>query len=287
MSIRSRAERARQLADVLRQQVTAGAFDSGPLPDERSLGRDFDASRNAVREALGLLRAEGLLSRRQGVGTTVNRPKFGHGLDRLAGLAETLTGYGTIDNEIRAAHLVRRPPTAVAERLELAPGAAAVYLERLRRLDGLPLSLDTTYLTEDVGTPLLAEDLAGRDVFALIEETTGRPLGRAEVAVHAVNADPDTAELLEIPPGSAIFAIERLTRLADGRPVDAETLHIRADRLTLRATLHRPPATRVDGPGEVGSSSRWYYWLARAWPPGSASRRSAPAACWPPSDCSR
>jgi GntR family transcriptional regulator len=36
-----------------------------------------------------------------------------------------------------------------------------------------------------------------------------------------------------------VFAIERLTRLADGRPVDLESMHIRADRLTLQATLHR------------------------------------------------
>ena len=78
-------------------------------------------------------------------------------------------------------------------------------------------------------------------MFVLIEQLTGRHLGTAEVAVHAVIADPDTARLLQIPPRSAIFAIERLTRLDDGRPVDAESMHIRADRLTLRATLRRTP----------------------------------------------
>jgi GntR family transcriptional regulator len=57
-----------------------------------------------------------------------------------------------------------------------------------------------------------------------------------------VIADPDTASLLQIPVGAAVFAIERLTRLNDGRPVDAESMHIRADRLTLQATLLR----RVD-----------------------------------------
>ena len=67
----------------------------------------------------------------------------------------------------------------------------------------------------------------------------------AEITVHAVTADPDTAGLLEIPAGAAVFAIDRLTRLADGRPVDAESLRVRADRLALHARLHRgavPPA---------------------------------------------
>lgn len=236
-----RAERARQVADVLRQQITAGVFPDGALPDERLLGQRLAASRNAVREALALLRDEGLIVRRRGIGTTVVTPKYGHGLDRLTGLAETLTGYGTVTNEVRAARAVAHPPGVIAERLQLAEGDEAVHLERLRRLGGHPLSVDTTWLTPDIGRPLLDCDLENRDVFALIEETSGSPLGEAELTVHAVSADADTAKLLEVPEGAAVFAIDRLTRLADGRPVDAETLRVRADRLALHALLHRNP----------------------------------------------
>lgn len=238
-SSRPRAERARRLADALRGQIAAGAFPDGVIPDEQALAARFAASRNSVREALGLLGEEGLIRRRRGVGTTVVAPKYGHGLDRLAGLAETLTGHGTVTNEVRVAEVVSDPPAGMAERLALPAGAPAVHIERLRRLDGLPLSLDDTYLPADVGRGVLDGDLAGRDVFVLIEETTGHALGRADVAVHAVAADRATARLLDVPPGAAIFRIDRLTRLADGRPIDAETLRIRADRMTLTATLHR------------------------------------------------
>jgi GntR family transcriptional regulator len=241
VSSRPRAERARQVADVVRQQITSGRFDQGVLPDELSLGRQLGASRNAVREALGLLRQEGLITRRPGVGTTVVSAKYGHGLDRLAGLAEMLTGYGTVTNEIRAAGAVAQLPAAIAERLEVPPEAGGVYLERLRMLQGAPLSLDTTYLTADVGQRILSEDVAGTDVFELIERTAGVRLERAEVAVHAITADPDTAALLRIPVGAAVFAIERCTYLAGGRPVDVESLRIRGDRMALHATLHRTP----------------------------------------------
>lgn len=245
-SARPRAERARHAADALRQQITAGRFDSGTLPDERSLGREFGASRNAVREALALLRREGLITRRPGVGTAVVTPKYGHGLDRLAGLAETLTGHGAVSNEVRVADLVPRLPAAIAERLAVHPATGGAHLERLRWLNGLPLSLDTTYLTADVGAGVLDGDLAGRDVFGLIEETTGGLLGRAEVAVHAVTAEPDTAALLRIPEGAPLFAIERRTRMSDGRPVDVESLRIRADRMALHANLHRGQLAGAD-----------------------------------------
>ncbi|WP_053206708.1 GntR family transcriptional regulator [Jiangella muralis] len=239
--MRPRAERARQVADLLRQQITAGAYPGGLLPDEGTLGRRLGASRNAVREGLGLLRGEGLITRRPGVGTTVVAAKLGHGLDRLAGLAETLAGHGTVTNEVRVAAAVAAP-AAVADRLQVEPGDGVVRIERLRRLDDQPLSLDTSYLVADLGRRVLDADLVHRDLFAVIEEVAGTRLGRAEVAVHAVNADADTARLLDIPAGAAVFAIERNTSLPDGRVVDVESIRIRADRLTLRATMYRGPA---------------------------------------------
>jgi GntR family transcriptional regulator len=245
VSSRPRAERARRVADALRQHISSGVFSDGVLPDERTLAEQLDASRNVVREALSLLRGEGLITRRRGVGTAVVTPRYGHGLDRLAGLAETLAGHGTVTNEILVAETVAEPPAAVVDQLHLETGAVAVHIERVRRVDGVPVSLDSTYLTADIGRGVLRGDLETRDVFALIEETIGCPLGRAEIEVRAGNADPKTAALLDIPEGTAIFIIDRITRLSDGRAVDVELLQIRADRMTLRATLYR--GLRRDG----------------------------------------
>lgn len=239
VSSRPRAERARRVADALRQRISSGSFADGVLPDERALAEQLGASRNAVREALGLLRDEGLVTRRRGVGTVVVTPTYGHGLDRLAGLAETLAGHGTVVNEVLVAEPVADPPAAVVERLGLDVGASAVHVERVRRADGVPVSVDSTYLTADIGRGVLRADLETRDIFAVIEETTGAPLGRAEIEVRAANADPETAALLDVRAGAAIFLIDRLTRLSDGTPVDVELLRIRADRMTLRATLYR------------------------------------------------
>lgn len=83
-------------------------------------------------------------------------------------------------------------------------------------------------------------------MFTLIEEHTGCPLERAEVTVHAVAADTDTAALLQIPVSAAVFAIERRTRLCGGRAVDVESMRIRADRMTLHTTLHRGHLTSSD-----------------------------------------
>ena len=234
---RRRADQARQIADVLRHQILAGAF-TGQLPGEARLCHEFEASRNTVREALGLLSAEGLVDRLPGVGTTVTTEKYSHGLHRLAGLAETLHEHGEVTNEVRALSVIR-PPATVAQRLRVPADEPVVYLERLRRLDGEPVSLDLTYLPHDIGIPLLSADLAHNDVFVLIEQTTGQRLGAADISVEAVNADPHCAALLEVPDRAALLMIERVSHLADGRPVDLEWIRFRGDRLTLRTQLLR------------------------------------------------
>ncbi|TDD67065.1 GntR family transcriptional regulator [Actinomadura rubrisoli] len=235
---RLRADRARQVADVLRRQVLYGEFRSGTLPAEAELVRDFGASRNTVRVALDLLRAEGLVERCPGVGTVVVAEKYPHGLERLLGLAETLREHGEVANEVRTTGLIT-PSREISSRLRLPDGEPVVYIERVRRLNGTPLSLDLTYVSRDLGEPLLAEDLAHNDVFVLLERIAGQPLGRADVTLEAVNADPHSAATLDAPRGTALLMLERLTHLADGRPVDLEFIRFRGDRITMSGSMSR------------------------------------------------
>jgi GntR family transcriptional regulator len=234
---RPRADQARLVADVLRHQIHAGGHPDG-LPTEADLAVEFFVSRNTVREALATLKDEGIIDRGPRVGTHVAIRKYDHGLDALVGLKETFKGYGDIRNEVRAALTVTAPPS-VANRLRLNPGEPVLFIERLRYLGDLPLSLDMTYLAPDIGAAVIEHPLETNDVFALIEQVTGQRLGTAALAVEAVPADAHSAAILQVPDGAAVLLLERLTHLDDGRPVDLEYIRMRGDRITLRGNLLR------------------------------------------------
>jgi GntR family transcriptional regulator len=234
---RPRADQARLVADVLRHQIHAGGYGDG-LPGEADLAEEFFVSRNTVREALATLKDEGLIDRGPRTGTHVAIRKYDHGLDALVGLKETFKGYGEIRNEVRAIMTVSAPPS-VANKLKLSPGEPVVFVERLRYLGDLPLSLDMTYLVEDIGEQVIEHSLETNDVFALIEQVTGRRLGSAGLAVEAVPADPHSAAILQVPDSASLLLLERLTHLDDGRPVDLEYIRMRGDRITLRGNLVR------------------------------------------------
>ena len=239
-----RSAPARRIRDILRARIRSGVYGDRPLPSESQLAADFGTSRNIVRDALALLRDERVVDRVPGAGTFVVSKPAVQGLDRLRGLAETFeTSTVAITNRVLLAEIVPATPI-VAERLELEPGTPVVSLERIRYLDGEPLSLDASYLTADVGGPLLEMDLAGRDVFGLVEAEIGLPLGSAALSIEAVAADPTVADLLAVRAGSPLLLVERLTYTDSGRPVDLEYLRYRGDRFTLFGRLNRIPIER-------------------------------------------
>lgn len=70
------ADRAvyRQLADILRAQIESGELAAGEmLPSETRLIDIYDVGRNSVRQALALLRGEGLITMTPRVGAHVRR----------------------------------------------------------------------------------------------------------------------------------------------------------------------------------------------------------------------
>src|SRR4051812_20740840 len=62
----------RQLADLLRAQIAEGELAPGSqLPSETTLAQTHGLARPAVRQAIALLRAEGLVTTSRGYGTRV------------------------------------------------------------------------------------------------------------------------------------------------------------------------------------------------------------------------
>lgn len=242
--IGSRADAARWVRDTLRMQIMEQANGALPvsnksLPAEDLLADTFGVSRNVVREALDLLRREGLVERIPGVGTLLTGAKMCQRLDQLEGLSESLVGYHvSVDNRVLAGREV--PANALlAQMLGVEEGSDVVFVERLRMVDGVPFSLDDSYVRTEVAQALLGADLFSKDLFAVLEELQHTSLGWAEVKTEAVAADESTAELLQVPAGSPLLLVQRMIYLNDGTPFDLEVIRYRGDRFYLCSTLQR------------------------------------------------
>ncbi|MEQ8637368.1 GntR family transcriptional regulator [Gimesia maris] len=93
----SRAKYER-IQDHLKKQILEGSLPPGTaLPSEQQLATLFESARSTIRQAMGMLEREGLVSRVQGKGTFVHenaRQRLASGLDILAlVIPEVLSGY--------------------------------------------------------------------------------------------------------------------------------------------------------------------------------------------------
>jgi GntR family transcriptional regulator len=227
----------------LRTRILDGTYASlSQIPSEREIGGEFGASRITVRHALGDLQREGLIYTQQGKGSFVSRPRARQDVTNLMGFAESMVPMGyEVLNQLLDLKFVQ-PEHPIAERLRLSDGARAAQIRRLRLLDREPVSLEITYVPEEIGRRLAQSDLVTRDIFLILENDCDTPLGHADLTIDATLADRDLAQALRVEEGAAIMRIERLTHDRNRQPIDFEYLYFRADTFQYRLVINRHPA---------------------------------------------
>ena len=145
-----------QVSADIRRRVADGAFGEG-FPGEIALTEQYDVSRHTIREALRVLRDEGLLRSERGRGTTIEQNSYSQNLGTLYSLFRTIEDQGvTQRSEVRRLNTTTN--ASVAANLQLAANDELVVLERIRFADDEPLAVDTAWLPKDVAAPLLKAD---------------------------------------------------------------------------------------------------------------------------------
>ena len=234
-----KTDAGRRVGDLLRAELLAGRFGREALPVEGWLIASFHASRNVVREALDLLRREGLVERKQGAGTLVVSQKTLHTFDRLHSVADSFApevpppAFDVIDAELYPA------PPSVIHNLRLEPGDDAFYLERRMSINGEPFSLRASWMPPAAAPVLLNTDLTEYHFYDLVERHLGVEINRqkARVRVEAAAADGTIAPLLGIAPYAPLILIQRVTNTVDGRPIEFGFTRCRGDRVALETDM--------------------------------------------------
>ncbi|WP_118179986.1 GntR family transcriptional regulator [Paraburkholderia phosphatilytica] len=231
-----------QIKAALRAAVLDGTYPAhSQMPSESELCAMFGVSRITVRQALGDLQKEGLVFRLHGKGTFVSKPKAFQNVSALQGFAEAMTSMGhEIVNRLTRFRTAKAD-SRVAAKLGLEAEALVTEIQRVRLLNREPVSLESTWLPEAIGKRLANADLATRDIFLILENDCGVPLGHADLAIDAVLADETVAHALSIDEGSPVLRIERLTHDAAGAPIDYEHLYFRGDAFQYRLRIDRQP----------------------------------------------
>ncbi|MEU5436940.1 GntR family transcriptional regulator [Streptomyces sp. NPDC020719] len=213
----------RKVAGDLRAAITAGEYGSGArLPAEDELARTYGVSRGTIRQALGALRADGLVTSRRGARRVV---LGGTGGARLQSFEElrSFARWARSLGEVPGGRTVSVDPGEASEeeayQLRLPLGERVFRVLRVRTLSGAPVMVERTTYPERVGELVLAMDprLASH---ADELEAHGVLFVDAHHTIDVVPADAADAELLGCPAGEALLRERRRSTDPAGLPLE-------------------------------------------------------------------
>lgn len=222
-----------QIADQLRSAVQSGEFAAGvAVPSEARLMEHYGVARMTVRQAVQVLKAEGVLVAHHGLGVFVrekppvrrlaadrfSRAKREQGQAAFAAETAAASRSGSVDR-LRVSTAV--PSADTRARLNLGPRARVVVRDRRYLTDGKPVETAVSYIPASIAqkSRIAEPDTGPGGIYARLEEM-GHPLGHFTEEIDVRMPTPDEAAALDLGPGVPIIHLVRVAYDVKNTPLE-------------------------------------------------------------------
>jgi GntR family transcriptional regulator len=207
-----------KIEQTLRARIATLDPDS-PLPSDAQLCEEFGVSRMTARNAVLRLVQEGLIYRLPGKGTYV----AGSGAHRKASNLITFSREMRRRGREPSSRLLERELRPASEfeerRLQLPEGSSVVSIRRIRLADNEPVAIERAVLPPAAGDAVLAADLEEGSLHEALV-AGGLVPTRGHATIGSEPAEPDEANLLDVPSGWPLLVERRLILDQQGTPLE-------------------------------------------------------------------
>lgn len=205
------------------------------LPAERDLAVRLGVSRQTLRGVVDEMVREGKLRRRHGSGTYVADPKVSGPLT-MTSFSEDMRQRGMEPSSKALSFETIDAGARLGSRLQLSPAAPVWAIQRLRMADGEPMAIESLYLSKEL-LPGLEQSVLESGSFYELLGSRGIEIASGTQTIEATVVSEEEAPVLDIPVYAPALLFERLSRTADGVPVEFVRSVYRGDRYQLMTEL--------------------------------------------------
>jgi GntR family transcriptional regulator len=225
---------------LLQEALTVGQFPAGTrLPGERTLASQLGVSRATLRQVLTALADAGRIHRSPQRGWFVAERKLVHEPNRLRGFTEVARESG-LEARARIVRVARRLPTLIeAEPLGITPTQEVIELDRLRELDGSPVSVEYSCISAARVPGLESIELTDCSLYEILRENYGIVAARCDYELQAEPAGRRDGELLGVSEGTPVLVGYQMTYDQHERCFDIGKQVYRGDAYRFKASLRR------------------------------------------------
>lgn len=220
-----------QAEKLLRELIESDEYRSGKfLPKEVDLSRQLNISRNTLRQAITKLVGEGLLVRKKGVGTKVNRKGISVGVKNWMSFSQEMKMHGIKVRNYELHMSFRECSPEIAAFFGLDEGAKCLVLERLRGNSDNPFVYFVSYFNPQL--PLDGGEDFNKPLYEMLEQDKGIIVKTSIEEISASLAGDLMARKLGISPSDAILIRKRMVLDDKDVPVEYNIGYYRSDSFT-------------------------------------------------------
>ncbi|WP_030193128.1 GntR family transcriptional regulator [Streptomyces sp. NRRL S-87] len=230
-----------QVSQSLRASILGRTPDASlRLPTEEQLAEHYGVSVLTMRQALKELESEGLISRHRRRGTFIEPGAQRGAPVRLLGSVDAIVAQQSGERTAVLGCAAGPVPGELAE--YFGDAGEVVTYRRLRRdgESGEPTNWAENAVRPDVAAAVDTADLERWPMTKVLRDVVGVRISRITDTVEARLADPETAELLQVPLLSPILHYTGVTYDEAGRVVDVARIRYRGDRFSFTVTVEAP-----------------------------------------------
>lgn len=228
-----------KIAAQLRQNIHQGVYQVGDqLPTEAKLAEQFAVNRHTLRQAIALLKNEGLLRVDRGRGTFVAAKTIRYPIGKRVRYNQTLKVQGW-QAKFQIIRTLEVPADiTVAKGMEINLGEPVALIERLSFADEEPISMSTGYFPlnrfpdflELKNIKILQEQ---QSISRYLQQVYGCDHIRRSTCVSARSVQPRDAQWLQLPLNQPILLAESVNVDQKGNVIEYGVTRFRGDRMEL------------------------------------------------------
>ena len=202
------------------------------LPPESHFVSQLGISRGTLREAMRVLEEEGVIRRKQGIGTLIcdNKNLIRSTLDINESVSEMIIGKGMTPGSKNTKIEKIKAGKKLAGKLDLSPGEPVISITRVRTANEIPVAHTIDFVPLGAVPKTFSEDFEGDSLYLYMEEKLGIELTNSMLMIQPIKAPSSIARRLEVKQGDLLLLLEQTDTNTGNMPILYSEEYFVADR---------------------------------------------------------
>jgi len=203
------------LSEIIRKGISLG----DKIFTEQELVELLGVSRGTIRQAINTLVSDGIIEKRQGLGTYLTSTQITMDVGKVASFSERLSKLGFDIKSKLISQKIEYPSKETQKALKISRERKIIRIERIRYFNNIPINWSEHFLPYNLVPGLGNNPFNEKSLFACLKTKYNLKLAYGEDLFEAIAADEYMAEILNVKVHYPLLKIQQIIYGEDNKPI--------------------------------------------------------------------